>query len=193
MKGTHIPTKNVDGIDIFKPEEEWDDQEMKMGELNAKAMNLLYCALDANEFNRISTCTTAKEIWDKLQVTHEGTTQVKTSKISMLVHNYELFKMEPNKIISEMFARFIDIINSLKSLGMVYSNADLVQKVLQYLPDKWDPKVTTIQEAKDLNTLPLDELLGFLITHELTMQRRSKDNRKKKKQIAFKAAIEDKK
>ena len=65
-KGAHTPTKNVDGVDIPKPEEEWEDQEMKMGELNAKAMNLLYCALDANEFNQISTCTSAKEIWDKL-------------------------------------------------------------------------------------------------------------------------------
>ena len=63
----------VDGVDIPKPEEDWDENDMKMDELNVKAMNLLYCALDSNEFNRISTCNTAKEIWDKLEVTHEGT------------------------------------------------------------------------------------------------------------------------
>ena len=74
-----------------------------------------------------------------------------------------------------MFSRFIDIINDLKSLGRVYSNADLVQKILRSLPNKWDPKVTAIQEAKDLNTLLLDELLGSLITHELTMQHRTED------------------
>ena len=73
MKGPYIPTINVDGVDIPKPEEDWDDQEMKKGELNAKAMNLLYCALDPNEFNQISTCNSAKKIWDRLEVTHEGT------------------------------------------------------------------------------------------------------------------------
>ena len=159
----------INGMDVPKPEEDWDDHDMKMGELNAKAMNLLYYALDSNEFNRISICSSTKKIWDKLEVTHEGTSQVKTSKINLLVHNYELFKMEPSEIISAMFSRFTDIINGLKSLGRVYSNADLVQKILRSLPDKWDPKVTAIQEAKDLNTLPLDELLGSLITHELTM------------------------
>ena len=51
MKGPYIPTINVDGVDMPKPEEDWDDQEMKKGELNAKAMNLLYCAIDPNEFN----------------------------------------------------------------------------------------------------------------------------------------------
>ena len=50
--------------------------------------------------------------------------------------------------------------------------------------------MTTIQEAKDLNTLSLDELMGFLITHELTMQHRTKDDQKKRKSIAFKAAID---
>ena len=165
---------------------------MKKAELNAKAMNLLYCALDPNEFNRISTCNSAKEIWDRLEVTHEGTNQVKESKINLLMHNYELFKMEPTETISEMFTRFTDIINGLKSLGRTYTNSDLVQKILRCLPDKWDAKATAIQEAKDLNTLPLEELLGSLMTYELNMKRRSEDESRKKKTIALQAATEKK-
>ena len=59
MNGPQIPLIKVNGIDIPKPEEDWDDNDMRMGELNAKAMNVLYCALDSTEFNRISTCTSA--------------------------------------------------------------------------------------------------------------------------------------
>ena len=95
-----------------------------------------------------------------MEVTHEKTSQVKSSKINLLVHNYELFKMNPNETISVMFTRFTNITNGLKSLGRIYSNADLVLKILRSLPDKWDPKVTTIQEANDLSKLPLDELMG---------------------------------
>ena len=89
-----------------------------------------------------------------------------------------------------MFTRFTDITNGLKSLGRVYSNVDLVQKILRSLSDKQDPKVTAIQEAKDLNALSLDELMGSLITHELTMQHRMDDDQKRRKSMAFKAIME---
>ena len=95
-------------------------------------MNVLYCALDANEFNKISVYTSVKEIWDTLEVIHEGTNQVKESKINMLVHKYELFKIEPTETITNMFTRFIDIINFLKSLGKDYTNSDLIRKILRY-------------------------------------------------------------
>ena len=97
------PMINIDGINIPKLELDWNVYEMQMGELNARAMNLLYYALDPNEFNQISTCTSTKKIWDKLEITHEGTTQVKNSKINMLMHDYEMFKMEPHESISKYF------------------------------------------------------------------------------------------
>ena len=79
---------------------------------------------------------------------------MKESKINMLVHKYELFKMEHDESIIEIFTYFTDIINGLKSLGMSYSNSDLVRKILWFLPRTWEAKVTAIQEAKDLNILP---------------------------------------
>ncbi|GAV63113.1 LOW QUALITY PROTEIN: UBN2 domain-containing protein, partial [Cephalotus follicularis] len=68
-----------------------------------------------------------------LEVTYEGTNQVK-EKISMLVHEYELFLMHDNESISDMFTRFTTIINSLKNLGKSYSNQELVRKILRCLP-----------------------------------------------------------
>ena len=62
--GPYCPIKTIDGISILNPEREWNDQDKKSAQLNAKAMNVLYCALDTNEFNRISVCTSTKEIWD---------------------------------------------------------------------------------------------------------------------------------
>ena len=73
--------------------------------MNGNAMNILYCGLDPNEYNRIPSCESAKEIWDKLEVAHKGTNQVKKSKISLLVQSYEMFKMSLNESISEMFTR----------------------------------------------------------------------------------------
>ena len=48
-----------------------------MMEKNTKAKKLLYFSLSPDEYARISECESAKEIWDALQVAHEGTSQVK--------------------------------------------------------------------------------------------------------------------
>ena len=158
--GPYCPTKTIDGISTLKPEREWNEQDKKLAQLNAKAMNVLYYALDANEFNLIFVYTSIKEIWDILEDTHEETNQVKESKINLLVHKHELLKMEPIQSITNMFTRFTDIVNSLKSHDKDYTNSDLVRKILRSLSRNWELKVIAIQEAKDLNKLPLDELLG---------------------------------
>ncbi|GAV75756.1 UBN2 domain-containing protein, partial [Cephalotus follicularis] len=124
-------------------------------------------------------------------VTYEGTNQVKESKFSMLVYEYELFLMHGNESISDMFTRVTTIINSLKNLGKSYPNQELVRKILRCLPKSWTPKVTAIKEAKDLSTLPLEQLLGSLMTHETTMKSREHVETKKKKSIALKASKED--
>ncbi|GAV61284.1 UBN2 domain-containing protein, partial [Cephalotus follicularis] len=83
------------------------------------------------------------------------------------------------------------IINSLKNLGKSYPNQELVRKILRCLPKSWKPKVTAIEEAKDLSTLPLEQLLGSLMTHETTMKNHEHVEVKKKNSIAFKASKED--
>ena len=103
-------------------------------------------------------------------MTHEGTSQVKQSKVNMLVHTYEMFKMEPSETISDMYTRFTNIINNLKSLGKTYTNQELVNKILRSLPSMWDAKSTAIQEAKDLETLPLEQLVGSLMTYEMNLK-----------------------
>ncbi|GAV89388.1 zf-CCHC domain-containing protein/UBN2 domain-containing protein, partial [Cephalotus follicularis] len=85
------------------------------------------------------------------------------------------------------------IVNSLKNLGKSYSNQELVRKILRCLPRSWSPKVTAIEEAKDLSTLPLEQLLGSLMTHETTMKNHENVDVKKKKSIALKAFREESK
>ncbi|GJU20068.1 retrovirus-related pol polyprotein from transposon TNT 1-94 [Tanacetum coccineum] len=58
------------------------------------------------------------------------------------------------------------------------------------LPTKWHLKVTTIEESKDLSTLPLDELIGNLKIHEVVLEKDSKTSKIKKKKyksLALKA------
>ena len=62
VKDPHTPTIKIDGKDIPKPKEDRDELDMKLIELNRKVINILYCALDANEFNKIFTYIFTKKI-----------------------------------------------------------------------------------------------------------------------------------
>ncbi|GJR51521.1 reverse transcriptase domain-containing protein [Tanacetum coccineum] len=63
-----------------------------------------------------------------------------------------------------------DIWNSLvithQALDESFSSRNHVRKLLKALPTKWRPKVTAIEESKDLSTLLLDELIKNLKVYE---------------------------
>ncbi|GAV74455.1 zf-CCHC domain-containing protein/UBN2 domain-containing protein [Cephalotus follicularis] len=89
-----------------------------------------------------------------------------------------------------MYARFNDIINALKGLGKAYTNHALLSKIFSCLSKSWEPKVKGIEEVKDLSTLPLEDLLASLMTHELRMNDQAR-NEPKKKMIAMKASKDE--
>ncbi|XP_070015497.1 uncharacterized protein [Nicotiana sylvestris] len=130
--GPYIPTKAVGDLPLTmsKTRKEYIDADRK-------AMG-------------ISTCETAKEIWEALQTTHKGTTQVNQSKIDMLTTEYELFRMKDDESIQDMHTRFTSIINELHSLGEIIPRNKLVRKILNILHSSWEIKVNAITKAKDL-------------------------------------------
>ena len=104
-------------------------------------MNALYYSLDKIEFSQVSTCTSAYEMWNTLEITHEDTSHVKETKINLLVHKYELFTIKlKESIVVAMYTRFTDITNSLQSLGKVYTQADQVRKILRSLTNDWEKR-----------------------------------------------------
>jgi len=115
-----------------------------MMEKNAKAKKLLYFVIGPNEYTHISECKSAKEIWDALWIAHEGTNQVKQSRIVLLMRKYELFEMSDKETVMEMYTRFTHITNALKSLGKSFSTEELIRKILQFLPQLWEGNVTAI-------------------------------------------------
>jgi hypothetical protein len=48
---------------------------------NDKALNVIFTSIFAKELSRISQCVIAKEAWETLEITHEGSKIVKASKI----------------------------------------------------------------------------------------------------------------
>ncbi|GJZ16632.1 hypothetical protein Tco_0552755 [Tanacetum coccineum] len=134
-------------------------------------------------------CKTNKEIWHTLIITHQGNTQIKDCKIDLLTQQYEKFSISSEETIDSNFTWFNAIVTRLKSLDHDYSSNNHVRKFLRALLVKWRAKVTAIEEAKNLATLHLDELIGNLKVYEMVLENDgvvSKTTNEKVKQIALK-------
>ena len=73
VNGSEVPRKIIEGQQVPKTKEEWNAEVLKKVELNAKAINMMHRAISFEKYRKISRCKIAKEMWDKLEITHEGT------------------------------------------------------------------------------------------------------------------------
>ncbi|GJY14463.1 zf-CCHC domain-containing protein [Tanacetum coccineum] len=189
--GNYKPTiKDKDGKDVVTPYEKLDENQKKMLSKNDEAKMVLYNALPKKEYERIFMCDTAQNIWDSLITTHQGNKQVKDNKIDLFVQKYEEFSITDDETIDCAFSRFNTIITSLKALDESFSSRNHVRKFLRALPSKWRPKVTAIEESKDLSKLSLDELIGNLKVYEVILEKDLeivKNKKEKYKSLALKA------
>ena len=82
-----------------------------------------------------------------------------------------------------------DIVNSTFNLGETIPEPKIVRKVLRSLPERFHAKITAIKESKDIDKIPLKELVGNLQTYELGLTRIRKSS--KSKSMALKAKSSD--
>jgi hypothetical protein len=86
----------------------------------------------------------AKDAWEILKTTHEGTSKVKMLSLQLLTTNFENIKMKEDENIHDFHVNILDIANSFDSLGEKMFDEKLVRKILITLPKRFDMKVTAI-------------------------------------------------
>ncbi|XP_070002785.1 uncharacterized protein [Nicotiana sylvestris] len=166
--GPYVPTRVLQELpfSMAKTNKEYTEVDNIAVEKNFHTKNILVYGIGPEEYNRISTCDTAKEICEALQTAHERTTQVKQSKIDMLTTEYELFKMRDDESIQDMHTRFTSIINELHSVDEI-----ILRNKLE---------------------LTVEELIGNLKTHELKKKINSeKREPKREKNLVLKDDYND--
>ena len=145
-----------------KPKEastNWDDAKIKAANFNNRALNALFSAIINGEFKKMSFTETVKEVWTILQTTYEGTKAVKDSELQRLTTNFEEIKMDEDESFDEFYAKLKDIVNLVFNLGETILEPKIVRKVLKYLLERFHAKITAIEESKDIDKIPLLELV----------------------------------
>ena len=148
-----------------KPKEvpaNWDEANIKAANFNSRALNAIFSAVTNEEFKKISSTETVKEAWTILQTTYEGTKAIKDSKLQRLTTSFVEIKMEEDETFDEFYAKLKDIVNTTFNLGDHILEPKIVRKMLRSLPERFHAKIIEIEESKDIDTIPLTELIGNL-------------------------------
>ena len=140
---------------------------VKTANFNNRALNALFSAVTNEEFKKISSIETTKEAWTILQTTYEGTKAVKNLKLQRLTTSFEEIKMEEDESFNKFYAKLKDIVNSVFNLGETVPEPKIVRKVLRSPPERFHAKITVIEESKDIDKIPLTELVGNLQTYAI--------------------------
>ena len=92
--------------------------------------------------------------------------------------------MKDSEIFDEFYAKLSDIVNSSFNLSEKILESKIVGKILRSLPDRFQPKVTAIEEAQDVDNLKQDHQVENLQPYEAhtTLKKKQKDD------IAFSSA-----
>ena len=82
--------------------------------------------------------------------------------------------MSDDECFDEFYAKLNDIVNSAHNLGVIYDQLKIVRKILRSLIEDFRPKMTVITESKDVDSIPIDELVGSLQSYELDLPKTNK-------------------
>jgi hypothetical protein len=166
-----------------------NDKAVKLGQNNCKATNALLNGLSETIFTKVSHCKSAKEIWDKLRNIYEGDSKFKVANLQTYRGQFKKLKMMEDENIAAYFLRVDATMNAIIGLGEEIKESIIVQKVLISLLMRFDPKISTLEERSDLNSISMDELHGIFTAYEM----RTKQENPNVKETAFKASKRSKK
>ena len=143
---------------------DWDDAKIKAANFNNRALNALFSAVMNKEFKKISSTETTKEAWTILKTTYEGTNVVKDSKLQLTI-SFEEITMEEDESFDEFYAKLKDIVNLAFNLGETIPKHKIVRKVFKSISERFHAKIIAIKKSKDIDKIPLTELVGNLQTY----------------------------
>ncbi|XP_027060902.1 uncharacterized protein [Coffea arabica] len=128
----------------------------------SKAKAYLFSAVSSNIFTRIMNLESAKDIWDYLKKEYQGNERMKNMQVLNLIREFEMVKMKESETIKDYSDKLLGIVNKVRLLGKDFSDERIVQKILVTLPEKYESKISSLEESKDLSSISLAELVNAL-------------------------------
>ncbi|KAG8489064.1 hypothetical protein CXB51_017032 [Gossypium anomalum] len=141
-----------------------------------KALACLQNGVSDVIFTRIMACSTPKEAWERLKEEFMGSDKTRQQQVINLRRDFKNLKMKESKSIKQYSDRIMATVNSIRLLGEDFSDSRVVEKVITTLPERFESKISSLEDSRDLTTISLSELVNSLYALEQRRANRQEDH-----------------
>ncbi|XP_040940170.1 uncharacterized protein [Gossypium hirsutum] len=131
-----------------------------------KAMSCLQSRVSDVIFTRIVACDSPKQAWDKLKEEFQWLDKTRQQQLINLRRDFENLRMKESETIKQYADRIMATINNIRLLGDEFSDQRVVEKVITTLPEKYESKISSLEDSRDLLAIRLTELINALYAQE---------------------------
>jgi hypothetical protein len=119
----------------------------------------------------------AKDVWNTLQIPHEGSRPVRKAKVEMLGSQLNRFIMYDDETPHEMFNRLNKLVNKARGLGSKKWTDRMLTKrlTMAYTPMSYNV-VALIYHDSAYKKMSSDDVLGKIMNHEMNIQEANKQD-----------------
>ncbi|GKB17865.1 hypothetical protein Tco_0851788 [Tanacetum coccineum] len=125
-------------------------------------MNLILLSIPNEIYNSVDACTTAKEMWKRVERLMRGTIQNQVDRETRFTNEFDQFVVEPGEALVSVYNRFAQLMNDLERNKMIFPIVTVNTKFLNSLQSEWLKYVTQVCLAKRLTVDSFDDLFDYL-------------------------------
>jgi hypothetical protein len=104
----------------------------------------------------------ARAAWDAIKTIRVGVEGVRESKAQQLRREFAALTWKEGETAEDFSVRITGLANNLCTLGDNISDADVVRKMLDVVPEHLEQIAVAVETLLDLNTVSVDEVTGRL-------------------------------
>ncbi|GJT08652.1 hypothetical protein Tco_0843114 [Tanacetum coccineum] len=124
-------------------------------------MNLILLSIPNEIYNSVDACTTAKEMWKRVERLMRGTIQNQVDRETRFTNEFDQFVVEPGEALVFVYNRFAQLMNDLERNKMIFPIVTVNTKFLNSLQPEWLKYVTQVRLAKRLTVDSFDDLFDY--------------------------------
>jgi len=132
----------------------------------SKAKTCIHSVVSDIVFTKIMAYETAKETWDTLHEAFQRNERTRQMQVLNLGREFEMLRMKETETIKEYFDRLLIVINKIRLLRENFPDRRIVEKVLVSLPERFEAKISSLEDSRDLTKISLTELINSMQTQE---------------------------
>ncbi|GJS07449.1 hypothetical protein Tco_0364245 [Tanacetum coccineum] len=134
-----------------KLDSEFNDEENKLEMADTQAEIILSQGLPRHIFNILNQTSTAKEIWDNVEMLMQGSGRTLQQRKEDLFDEYERFRAIGNESIHDYFVRFHKLVNDMKITQLEIPTHQMNTKFVNNL-SHYGNMCTNVKQTWDIST-----------------------------------------